>query len=463
MLFSSPTFLYVFLPLVMLGCYLTRTAFARNILLLCASIVFYTSGELKYLPLILVVILLTHLSAAYQIYAKARYGLVLTLGVTSLLCLLAFFKYYGFIVENFQAVGINVLPDLKISLPLGISFYTFQAISQMVDVYRNREATRFQSPTLLQTALYIVLFPQLVAGPIVRFGSVVAQMSKRLDTPNRRSVGAKLFILGLASKVIVADKVAPIADYSFDLGSALDASEAWLGVTAYAMQIFFDFAGYSNMAIGLGLFFGFKFPTNFRDPYVSKSITEFWRRWHISLSSWFRDYMYIPLGGNQRGKARTIVNLLVVFCATGIWHGAAWNFLVWGLWHGGFLTLERFFGKPRQIVLARTYTLLIILIGWVFFRSETLGGALDYIGHMFGNAGDGRISLQFYSYVQNEVIAIFGLGLFFGLVPRPVRYRIWGRINRIGWLSNLWFTLMLIVCLIYVANSTYSPFLYFRF
>jgi len=463
MLFSSPTFLYVFLPLVIAGCYLTKTAQARNIMLLCASLIFYTWGELKYLPLILTVVVVTHFGAAYQIYGTKRHRLVLTISVAILLSLLAFFKYYGFVVDNLLALNVTVLPDIEVALPLGISFFTFQAISQLVDVYRNRDAAKYQSPTLLQTALYITLFPQLIAGPIVRFGSIVAQMGKRLDTPSRRSVGVKLFILGLASKVIIADKIAPIADHAFALGGALDTGEAWLGAVAYALQIFFDFAGYSNMAIGLGLFFGFKFPTNFRDPYVSKSITEFWRRWHISLSSWFRDYVYIPLGGNRVGKMRTIANLMFVFLATGIWHGAAWNFIVWGLWHGSFLTLERFFGKPRLFLIARVYALMVVLIGWVFFRAATLGDAGMFISRMFGASGDGQISFEFYSYMQNEIIAIFAFALFMALVPRSGRNRIWGRINRIKWVSNMWFTLMLLVSLIFIANSTYSPFLYFRF
>ncbi|SDK62007.1 MBOAT family O-acyltransferase [Aliiruegeria lutimaris] len=463
MLFSSPSFLYAFLPLVLAGCYLTKTVQARNVLLLCASVIFYTWGELKYLPLIFTVIAVTHMGAVYQVRAKSHHQLVLGLSVTTLLALLAFFKYYGFVVENLNAAGITLLPELTVALPLGISFFTFQAISQLVDVCRHRDEAKFQHPTLLRTALYIILFPQLIAGPIVRWGSVVSQMGKRLDTPLRRSVGAKLFVLGLASKVIIADNVAPIADHAFSLGSALDMGEAWFGVTAYALQIFFDFAGYSNMAIGLGLFFGFKFPTNFRDPYVSQSITEFWRRWHISLSSWFRDYVYIPLGGNRHGQTRTIANLLIVFLATGIWHGAAWNFVVWGMWHGSFLVLERFFGRPRQVLVARIYTLLVVLLGWVFFRAATLGDATTYIGGMFGMDGDGVISPEFYSSISNEILVIFGVGLFFGLTPRAQRDRIWKRLNRIGWLSNLWFTILLVICMIYVANSTYSPFLYFRF
>jgi alginate O-acetyltransferase complex protein AlgI len=463
MLFSSPIFLYVFLPLVMVAYYLTRTASARNILLLFASLIFYVWGELKYLPLMFVVIAITHLGATYQIRAKERSPLVLWLCIVGLLLLLGFFKYYSFLVENLKMAGVDVLPVLKISLPLGISFYTFHAISQLVDVYRNRTATRYQSPSIVKTALYIMLFPQLIAGPILRFGSVARQMTLRLDTPHRRSVGIKLFVLGLASKVIIADKVAPIADHAFTLGAAIDPSEAWLGATAYAMQIFFDFAGYSNMAIGLGLFFGFSFPANFRDPYVSRSMGEFWRRWHISLSSWFRDYLYIPLGGNRRGPGRTIVNLLIVFLATGIWHGAAWSFVIWGLWHGGFLILERLLGSPRNVVLARVYTLLVVLVGWVFFRSNTLGEAVDFIGHMFGRAGDGQISLPFFSYIQNEIITIFALGLFFALTPRQTRKRIFGWLNRQPLVSMVWFTGLLIVCLIYVASSTYSPFLYFRF
>jgi alginate O-acetyltransferase complex protein AlgI len=463
MLFSSPTFLYLFLPLVLIGSHLAPTVRLRNIFLLGMSLLFYTWGELRYVPLILVVILVTHLGSAYQIGRGGRKRAVLALSVTALIGLLAFFKYYGFVLENVQALGWNILPDIQVDLPLGISFFTFQAISQLVDVHRNRDLPKFQNLSLLQTALFILLFPQLIAGPIVRFGAVVAHMGMRCETPRRRSVGAKLFIVGLAMKVIIADRIAPIADHAFALGAALDPVEAWLGAIAYSLQIFFDFAGYSNMAIGIGLYLGFSFPTNFRDPYVARSITEFWRRWHISLSSWFRDYVYIPLGGNRLGQGRTLFNLFIVFLATGIWHGAAWSFVIWGLWHGLFMIVERLIGRPSNWLIGRVYTLLIVVTGWVMFRADTFSEAMEYLGRMFGVSGDGRISLEFHTYLQREVILIFCVGLFFALIPRHWRRRLWQRIAVRSWISTTVLTLLLLLCMMYVATSTYSPFLYFRF
>lgn len=461
--FSSPTFLYLFMPLALVGAYLSPTAAIRNMFLLVMSVIFYTWGELRYLPLITLVVIVTHLGSSYQISRGPHKMQVLTSCVATLVALLAFFKYFGFVQENLLALGWSVLPEIKVDLPLGISFFTFQAISQLVDVYRNRDLPKFQNLTLTQTALYILLFPQLIAGPIVRFGSIVAQMGMRCESPRRRAMGAKLFIIGLAMKVIIADKVAPIADHAFSLGAALDPVEAWMGAVAYSLQIFFDFGGYSNMAIGLGLFLGFSFPTNFRDPYVSGSITEFWRRWHMSLSKWFRDYMYIPLGGNRRGNARTIVNLFAVFLATGIWHGAAWNFVIWGIWHGCFMIAERLLGRPANWVIGRIYTLLVVMIGWVMFRAVSMGEAASFIGKLFGAAGDSRISLQFYTYMQTEIILILLVGLFFALMPRNLRHRMLWRFGAREWMQNVAFTSLMVICMMYVATSTYSPFLYFRF
>ena len=463
MLFSSPTFLYLFLPLILIGSIVAPTATIRNLFLVVMSFLFYSWGELDYVPLILIVVIVTHLGSAYQISSGTRKRAVLALSVTLLLVLLGFFKYYGFVLENLQTLGWNFLPQIRVDLPLGISFFTFQAISQLVDVYRNPELPKFRKLSLLQTALYILLFPQLVAGPIVRFGSIVAQMGMRCELAARRAMGAKLFIVGLAMKVIIADKVAPIADHAFALGAALDPAEAWLGAVAYSLQIFFDFGGYSNMAIGLGVYLGFSFPTNFRDPYVSRSITEFWRRWHMSLSSWFRDYLYIPLGGNRLGQVRTLLNLFTVFLATGIWHGAAWNFVIWGLWHGLFMIGERLIGRPRNWMVGRVYTLLVVVTGWVVFRATSMDEALVYLSRMFGTMGDGRISLEFHTYLQREILLILCVGLFFALVPRPLRRRLWQRIAIRGWISNLALTLLLLLCMMYVATSTYSPFLYFRF
>jgi alginate O-acetyltransferase complex protein AlgI len=463
MLFSSPTFLYLFLPLILIGSIFAPTSTTRNLFLVVMSFIFYSWGELDYVPLILIVVVVTHLGSAYQVKGGKGKRAVLALSVGLLLVLLGFFKYYGFVLENLQALGWNILPQIRVDLPLGISFFTFQAISQLVDVHRKPDLPKFRNLSFLQTALYILLFPQLVAGPIVRFGSVVAQMGTRCETPARRAMGAKLFVVGLAMKVIIADKVAPVADYAFALGAALDPAEAWLGAIAYSLQIFFDFGGYSNMAIGLGIYLGFSFPTNFRDPYVSQSITEFWRRWHMSLSSWFRDYLYIPLGGNRKGQVRTLANLFAVFLATGIWHGAAWNFVVWGLWHGLFMIAERLIGRPGNWLIGRLYTLLVVVTGWVMFRSASLGEALDFLGRMAGKTGDGRIALEFHTYLQTEIVLILLVGLFFALVPRHLRRRLWQRIAFRGWVSTLALTLLLLLCMMYVATSTYSPFLYFRF
>jgi alginate O-acetyltransferase complex protein AlgI len=463
MLFTSSTFLYIFLPLVLIGSRLAPTANFRNLFLLAASLIFYCWGELDYLPLILIAVGITHLGSVYLVSNGTRKGAVLALTVALLLALLGYFKYYGFVAENLQAFGWTFLPQIKVDLPLGISFFTFHAISQVVNVYRNPSLPKFRNLSLVQTALYILLFPQLIAGPIVRFGATLTQMGMLCATPARRAMGAKLFIVGLAMKVIIADKLAPIADHVFALGAALDPSEAWLGAISYALQIFFDFAGYSNMAIGLGIYLGFSFPTNFRDPYVSLSITEFWRRWHISLSSWFRDYLYIPLGGNRLGQGRTLLNLFAVFLATGIWHGAAWNFIVWGMWHGFFIIAERVIGRPSNWLIGRIYTLLVVVTGWVMFRAATFGEALDFLARMFGTSGDGRISLELHTYMQREIILILGVGLFFALIPRPLRRRIWQKIAARRWVSNLFLTLLLVLCMMYVATSTYSPFLYFRF
>jgi alginate O-acetyltransferase complex protein AlgI len=463
MLFSSPTFLYLFLPLVLLGSRFAPTANIRNLFLLAMSLIFYSWGELDYLPLILLAVVIAHLGSLYMVSTATHKRAVLALSVSLLLVLLGFFKYYGFLAANLQAIGWTFMPTIKVDLPLGISFFTFHAISQLVNVYRNPDLPKFRNLSFAQSALYILLFPQLIAGPIVRFGATLTQMGMLCSTPKRRSLGAKLFIVGLAMKVIIADKVAPVADIAFSLGTALDPTEAWLGAIAYSLQIFFDFAGYSNMAIGLGIYLGFSFPTNFRDPYVAQSMTEFWRRWHMSLSSWFRDYLYIPLGGNRFGQTRTLMNLFAVFLATGIWHGAAWNFIIWGMWHGLFMIAERLIGRPKNWLIGRVYTLFVVVTGWVMFRATTLGEALDYLARMFGASGDGRIALEIHTYMQREIILLFCVGLFFSLVPRPWRRRLWSKMATRTWVSNIFVALLLVLCMMYVATSTYSPFLYFRF
>ncbi|MDR2099170.1 MAG: MBOAT family protein [Rickettsiales bacterium] len=465
MLFSSMTFIYLFLPLVLLAYFPLRTIRAKNTLLLAASMLFYAWGGIGYAAVMAFVIAASY-AGAIAIETTARPKLALAATIAADLACLFYFKYLNFVVDNANSLFGTSAELAKIALPIGISFYTFQAMSYVFDVYRGGvKAER----SLARLALYISLFPQLVAGPIVKYHDVADQIGDRASSFGDIAYGAKRFIAGLAKKVLVANAMGEIADKVFaqQIGQ-FGASSAWLGALAYSMQLFYDFSGYSDMAIGLGRIFGFRFLENFDHPYVSKSIAEFWRRWHISLSAWFREYLYFPLGGSRAGAWKTYRNLAVVFLATGIWHGAEWTFVIWGIWHGLFIILERLTGWrdaakswPRR-VLQHIYVLLVVMLGWVVFRAPDIAYAYGYIETMFGlSAGREAYSIRY--YLDNAGI-IAAAAAFLCSAPLFAKILEVDPARRIRHaLADAWFLLLFALASASVASSTYNPFIYFRF
>ncbi len=493
MVFSSLIFLFAFLPLT-LASYAVAGRNHRNFVLLVASLLFYAWGEAGFV-LLMVASALVNYGFGLLIDTRAnphRRWLVLA-GVALNLLPLLFFKYTIFLFESLRDItGLSVLPDLlasDIHLPIGISFFTFQAISYLVDVYRS---TVKAQRNLLDLALYIALFPQLIAGPIVRYHEISQQLRDRRSDWLDVQEGSRRFLVGLVKKVLIANAMGQVADHVFGLPvESVNAGLAWIGVLAYSLQIYFDFSGYSDMAIGLGRIFGFRFPENFNYPYVARSITEFWRRWHITLSRWFRDYVYIPLGGNREGYARTSFNLVLVFVLCGLWHGAAWTFLVWGLLHGLFLVIERL-GFDRvlsrlPVALQHAYTLLVVLLGWVFFRADTLPHALGYLRAMFDFGRPDFLDVYLVTYQNPEFWLFLLAGVVFstpiGSILMPVREHASadkpnpGQVaagDGTGTASRLreniqdmvTVSALLLLSLYAVASliaSGYNPFLYFRF
>ncbi|MGB3455023.1 MAG: MBOAT family O-acyltransferase [Litorimonas sp.] len=449
--FASVTFLFFFLPAVVALYFVLRGRSARNVLLLAASLFFYAWGEGAGLALLLLSIGVNHW-LSHRIARRAKPWLAIGIAVN--LALLVAFKYLGLITET---VG---LPRVEPRLPLGISFFTFQAMSLLVDVARGSAPAK----NVLRTGLYISMFPQLIAGPIVRWDEIRVQIGERQESWERFCDGTRLFVLGLAQKVLIADSVASVADAAFGADAAtLGPTAAWLGLAAFTIQIYYDFAGYSNMAIGLGRLFGFELPRNFEHPYSAASFREFWRRWHMTLSRWFRDYLYIPLGGSRAGEARTYRNLLIVFVLCGLWHGAAWTFLFWGLWHGAFLVAERVSEKggfprvPRAVGVA--YTVLFVALGWVLFRADSLGHAVAYWGALLPGS-DGGASIQVlptaaYAMVVGALLAWDGWPK---LGRRVEGVALAGPLA--SWVATL---ILLVLCFAVVASTTHQPFLYFRF
>ena len=466
MVFSSTIFVFLFLPLVLL-CYFLAPKKLKNYILLFFSLVFYIFGGPKFLLVLLFVVLIDYIGAILiNKTNKKKLFLILTLILN--ISTLVYFKYTGFFLENVNNIfGLNItIPDIV--LPIGISFYTFQAMSYVIDVYRNKVALQKNYFILL---LYVSLFPQLVAGPIVRYETIEKELKTRKTTFQDVEYGIRRFILGLAKKVIIANQMGALADTIFT-SSDISTPVAWLGAIAYMFQIYFDFSAYSDMAIGLGRIFGFKFLENFNFPYISKSITEFWRRWHISLSTWFRDYIYIPLGGNRKGIRRQIINLFIVWLLTGFWHGAEWNFIIWGLYYFVFLMLEKFvFNKvlaKTLNVIRHVYTLFIILIGWVIFRCDSLTSLKEMFVSMF--------TLKITEFSLNELLIYletyaiyFVLAIIFSM---PVYYKIVDKINSLkeGKLKlalNIFhygsLIIVFIITIMFLAYSSYNPFIYFRF
>jgi alginate O-acetyltransferase complex protein AlgI len=498
-LFTEPTFLFLFLPILLALYFATFSrehASYGNWLLLAASVLFYARGGGTFTWLMLASIAFNYWIAIAidraQKTGRPSFSPKMLLGaaVAVNLAVLGVFKYANFFADNvntlFLILGVQPVVVPRVLLPIGISFFTFHAISYVVDVYR-RDATAQKSP--VHAALYLLLFPQLIAGPIIRYRDIAGQLARRVVTLDDFAYGVRRFIIGLGKKVLIANVVAGPADAIFAMPfGELSAAHAWLGVACYTLQIYFDFSGYSDMAIGLGRMFGFRFPENFRWPYVARSVQGFWRRWHISLSTWFRDYLYVPLGGNRVPPARRYVNLVTVFFLCGLWHGASWTFVVWGLWHGAFLVVERVVGRtpptlhgsgsaPARVaatgiaawpVWPHVYTLLVVTIGWVFFRAETLRGAVMFLGAMAGMSPALPTPFTIGWYLTPEL----WLALVAGAIgSTPWVPAIAARVERSRAAVQLGASLasaatlaaLLIAAIMQVAARTYNPFIYFRF
>ena len=474
MLFSSVFFVSVFLPAVLLLYYLCPSG-KRNYVLLLASYFFYAWGDSEFLWIMFLSILINY-TGALALSCSSRQAprkLLLALFVVLDLLPLLYFKYFNFTLTNLSACFGFDYTLRKIILPLGISFYTFQGLSYLVDVYRKDVAAQ-KDP--LKLALYITFFPQLIAGPILKYHEVERQIEKRQETVDHFIYGIRRFTLGLGKKVIIANSLGYVADQIFATPvDMIGTSTAWGGAVAYSLQLFYDFSGYSDMAIGLGAMFGFRFPENFNYPYLSLSISEFWRRWHISLSTWFKEYLYIPLGGNRVSKLRNLANLLIVFAATGFWHGAEWTFIVWGLFHGFFILFEKVtgFNKPCGAFLSRLlhrlYLLFVVLIAWVIFRSETLHDLFLFLRNMFSMLEtDPLHPLSFYftkwTLLILAVAVVLATGVFRDLNDRTLRFEPDSNAQKLAFaLFNAFCLFVLFLSLVLLAGKSYNPFIYFRF
>ena len=469
MVFSSAVFLFIFLPVVFVLSRVLPGIRAKNILLLIASLLFYAFGEPVYILLMLASILVNFTAGRLlPLCGKGLDKLVLALAVVLNLGMLSLFKYTDFFLTTVNQVFSLEIPLTGIALPVGISFFTFQGLSYVIDVYRDREMC---AKSIVKLALYISLFPQLIAGPIVIYHDVANQIDHRETNPELTADGVRRFVLGLGKKLLLANTAGRMADLVFTAtAQQLDIRVAWLGALCYCLQIYFDFSGYSDMAIGLGRMFGFQFLENFNYPYVSSSIKEFWRRWHISLSSWFRDYLYIPLGGNRKGKLRTEVNKGIVFFCTGLWHGASWNFVLWGLWHGVFIILEDLLpkgGKVRRAI-GHVTTPLIVLLGFVLFRADTLGDAGRIFSQMFTGVD---FTLQSDALLRtllsplNILTVVLGTAFSLPLLPKMKAYAQGegkaAAALRAG--SYLACGGLFLLCVMNLAGSAFNPFIYFRF
>ena len=459
MVFSSSLFLFGFLPAVLFLYFFAHQRY-RNFILLLASLLFYAWGEPKNVLIMLASILVNYVFGIILEKRKKLSKLILALSVIYNVGVLFYFKYFNFVGEIWTGITGYSWNIRQIALPIGISFFTFQIMSYVIDVYRGTVPAQ---KNLINLALYISLFPQLIAGPIVRYIDVEAQIKERTCSWDKAYEGVKRFAIGFSKKVLIADQMALLVDSVFG-GSYPSIISHWVGIIAYSLQIYYDFSGYSDMAIGLGKIFGFDFLENFNYPYIAKSVKEFWRRWHISLSSWFRDYLYIPLGGNRKGTLRTYINLLIVFFVTGLWHGASFNFIIWGLFHGLFLIIERLgFGKvlektPKAV--QHLYTLLIVMIAWVFFRADTLNDAILYLQGMIIPYGK---DVAYFNYIMDARYWFF---LIAGLVFAVPYTRIAAMIRKskvLQSIADVMIIFLFIVAICYMLGSGYSPFLYFRF
>ena len=463
MVFSSLEFIFFFLPLVTIPYMFFKNIKIRNYILIIASILFYAFGEPKAVILMLLSIVFNYglamLMEKYKNYKK----LFLIISIILNLALLFVYKYTGFFVQSINSLFGSGFDVPLIHLPIGISFFTFQAMSYVIDVYRGDTPVQKKLSSIL---LYISFFPQLIAGPIVKYHDIEKQIEKRDINFNNYALGVRRFLFGLFKKVLIANNVGAVWSHinGMDFGT-MSVATAWLGAVCYSLQIYFDFSGYSDMAIGLGKMFGFDFLENFNYPYISKSIREFWRRWHISLSTWFKEYLYIPLGGNRKGNARTYINLFIVFFCTGLWHGASWNFVLWGMWHGFFSVIERLglgrlLEKDRTAVLSRIYTLFVVIVGFAIFALTDFNELKVFLSVMLLNVNNSLIDDSFLFVLKDNALIIFS-GL---IVSAPVYSIVKDRKSVIlKIISIVLFIAAFILSVACLVSSSYNPFLYFRF
>ncbi|EJR91852.1 MBOAT family O-acyltransferase [Bacillus cereus] len=468
MVFSSLIFLFMFLPLALI-IYYVSPKILRNFILFIVSLIFYAWGEPVYIVIMIFSTIFDYFNGVLIGKYRDRKGITKAIFINSIIVnlgILAFFKYYGFVMDNINTIfNLNIQVE-SLPLPVGISFYTFQTMSYVIDVYLGKVQAQ---KNIISFGTYVTMFPQLVAGPIVKYSDIDKQLQERNVTLDRFGEGMELFIRGLALKVLLANNIGLLwTSVKATSISELTILTAWIGIIAFAFQIYFDFRGYSAMAQGLGKMFGFDFPENFNYPYISKSVTEFWRRWHISLGSWFREYVYIPLGGNRTGLLKQLRNLLIVWFLTGLWHGANWNFIVWGLYFGLFVTLEKLFLlkwlKNRMSFIGHVYTLIVVLIGWVFFEFENLSVAMDFIGTMFGFNQSVFLDNKTLYYVTTN----FMLFIVLAICSTPFPKRAFGYIREKLKLPGsigipVLYVILAVLSTAYLVNDTYNPFLYFRF
>ena len=467
MVFSSVFFLFTYLPIVLLLYYITPLKL-RNLVLLAVNLVFYAWGEPVYILIMFLSIAIdyTHGLLVEKFKGrgedrKARW--VVASSVFFNLALLFFFKYWDFIAGSLAGMGLTFMPRLGLSLPIGISFYTFQTMSYTIDVYRgDARAQR----SIVNFGTFVTLFPQLIAGPIIKYKDLGDQIDRRTHTAGRFASGVQVFVVGLAKKVLLANNLGMLWDtYKALPAGSLTTAGAWLGVVAFSLQLYFDFSGYSDMAVGLGRMLGFEFTRNFDYPYISRSVTEFWRRWHISLGSWFREYVYIPMGGNRVSRPRLCFNLLVVWGATGIWHGASWNFLLWGLYFGVLLIVEKLWLGRRierwPVPLQHAYALFLVAVSWAIFAVEDFSQLGPYLGAMFGFAGGGAFDGAFFYYLRSYLPTL----VLACAASTPLAAGLWRRLPERVWKAALPVLLLCVLLLstAYLVDATYNPFLYFRF
>ena len=473
MVFSSLLFMFRFLPVVLLLYFIIPKRW-RNLFLFLASLVFYAWGEPVYVLIMLFSTILDYnhgrlVEKHLELGDKKKAKFYVASSMVINLLVLGFFKYTDFIIGSLNGLLGTQIPLLNLALPIGISFYTFQTMSYTVDVYRGQAKAQ---KDIIAFGAYVALFPQLVAGPIVQYKTIAEQLTGRRENVDQFSFGIRRFVLGLGKKVLLANNIG----YLWDIISAMDAGEmsvlmAWIGAISYTFQIYFDFSGYSDMAIGLGNMFGFQFLENFNYPYISKSVTEFWRRWHISLGSWFREYVYIPLGGNRCGAAKQVRNLAITWCLTGIWHGAAWNFLLWGVYYGFWIIIEKLFllkwMEEWNIFFKRFYTLFIVVVGWVIFAFDNMGKGLSYLRVMFCMEGNGLVDDNALYYLIMYGLTFIILIVASTELPKKLVNHLFALLAE--WEAVKW--VLEILCLFaitlasvaYLVNSSYNPFLYFRF